>query len=89
MKISPAALKKNLTDLLNHVAKTGERLVVVSRGKVKAAIISAEELDLLQDMDEAVATWDEDEGVEAITLEELEAELGLIEEPPPPPRKRK
>lgn len=89
MKISPAALKRNLTDLLNHVAKTGERLVVVSRGKVKAAIISAEELELLQDMDEAVATWEEDEGAEAITLEELEAELGLIEDPPPTPSKKR
>ncbi len=89
MEISPTALKKNLTDLLNHVAKTGERIIVVSRGKVKAAIISAEELELLQDMDEAVAMWDEDEGVEAITLEELEAELGLIEGPPPPKPSKK
>lgn len=89
MRISPVALKRNLTDLLNHVAKTGERLVVVSRGKVKAAIISAEELELLQDMDEAVATWEEDEGAAAITLEELEAQLGLVEEPPPPKPSKK
>ncbi len=89
MKVSPAALKKNLTDLLNRVAKTGERLVVVSRGKVKAAIISAEELDLLEDMDEAVATWDEEEGIETITLEELEAELGLLEDAPPRKKRKK
>jgi len=89
MKISPAALKKNLTDLLNHVAKTGERLIVVSRGKVKAAIIGADELELLQDMDEAVASWEDEEGVELITLDELEAGLGLTEEPPPPAKKRK
>ena len=88
MKISPVALKKNLTDLLNHVSKTGERLVVVSRGKVKVAIISAEELELLEDMDEAVASWEDEPGAEPITLEELEAELGLIEEPEPA-KKRK
>lgn len=89
MKVSPSKLKKSLDDILDHVAETGERVVVVSRGKVKAALISAEELGQLQDLDEAVATW-EDEDNETIDLEALDAELGLTEEKKPPtPKKAK
>ena len=88
MKVSPATLKKKLSDILARVETTGERVIVTSRGKIKAAIISAAELGQLQDLDDALATWEDEEGGEAISLEELEAELGLSEEPPPP-RKRK
>ena len=89
MKISPATLKKKLSDVLTHVARTGERVVIVSRGKVKAAIIGVAELEQLQDLDEAVANWEDEEGMETITLEELEAALGLDEVAlPQPPKKR-
>jgi prevent-host-death family protein len=79
MRLTPGALKKNLSDILKHVAKTGERVAVVSRGKVKAAIICAEELELLEDLDEALAAWEDEEGDAVIDLEELEAELGLAD----------
>jgi prevent-host-death family protein len=88
MKVSPTKLKKSLDDILAHIAETGERVIVVSRGKVKAALISAEELGQLQDLDEAVATWEE-EGSETIDLEALEAELGLSEEKAAPAPKKK
>lgn len=89
MKVSPTKLKKSLDDILNHVAETGERVIVVSRGKIKAALISAEELGQLQDLDEAVAIWEE-EGGEEIDLEALDAELGLGEgQTPSPPKKPK
>lgn len=88
MKLTPSALKKNLSDILKHVADTGERVAVVSRGKVKAAIICADELELLEDLDEALAAWEDEEGDAVIDLEELEAELGLAEVEPPA-RKRK
>jgi prevent-host-death family protein len=88
MKVSTATLKKKLSDLLDRVAETGERVIIVNRGKIKAAIIGPEELEQLQDLDEALATWEDEEGSETITLEELEAELGLTEdETPPTPKK--
>jgi prevent-host-death family protein len=83
MKVSPTKLKKSLSDILAHIAETGERVVVVSRGKVKGALISAEEFRQLEGLDEAVASWEE-EGYETIDLEALDAELGLTEEEPPP-----
>ena len=88
MKVSTATLKKKLGDLLDHVAQTGERVIVVSRGKIRAAIISPEELGQLQDLDEALATWEEEEGHEMINLENLEAELGLDEISYPPAKKK-
>lgn len=87
MKVSPTKLKKSLNDILAHIAETGERVVVVSRGKVKAALISAEEFSQLQGLDEAVATWEE-EGGETIDLEALDAELGLLEEAASPAPKK-
>jgi len=88
MQVSPSKLKKSLDGILDHIAETGERVVVVSRGKVRAALISAEELGQLQGLDEAVATWEE-EGDDTIDLEALEAELGLNEAPAAPTAKKK
>jgi len=53
-------------------------IVVASRGKPKAAVVSVEDLKLLEELEDALAAREalaEYERGETITLEELEAEL--------------
>jgi len=63
---------------LNRAAYGRERIVVASRGKPKAAVVSVEDLKLLEELEDALAAREalaEYERGETITLEELEAEL--------------
>jgi prevent-host-death family protein len=90
MKISVSALRKNLPDILNRVSRDQARFVVVSRGKPKAAIVSVEDLKILDDLESALATWEEEYGRdEAIPWEQIEAELGLVEPEKPAGRVRR
>jgi prevent-host-death family protein len=40
--------RKEFADLVNRVAYTGERIALTRRGKVMAALVSAEDLELLE-----------------------------------------
>ena len=76
--ISVSKLKDTLSEVLNRAAYGRERIVVASRGKPKAAVISVEDLKLLEELEDALAAREalaEYERGETITLEELEAEL--------------
>jgi prevent-host-death family protein len=42
--------RKEFADLVNRVAYTGERVALTRRGKVMAAIVSAEDLELLESL---------------------------------------
>ncbi|MEW2359286.1 type II toxin-antitoxin system Phd/YefM family antitoxin [Spirillospora sp. NPDC029432] len=44
--------RKELADLVNRVAYTGERVALTRRGKVMAALVSAEDLELLESLRE-------------------------------------
>ena len=48
MKVSVGQLKRELSALLNQVAYGNERVVIESRGKPKAVLISPEELARLE-----------------------------------------
>ncbi len=90
MKITLSALKSSLSDVLARVSREHVRYVVVSRGKPKAAIVTVEDLEILEDLDSALITWEEDYGRdEAVPWEQIEAELGLAEPPRPAPRARR
>ena len=76
--ISISGFKNALSDVLNRVAYGQERIVISSRGKPKAAVISISDLHLLEELEDAAAAWEalkEHERGETISLEELEAEL--------------
>lgn len=45
--------RANLADLINRVAYTGEPIALTRRGRVMAAIVSAEDLELLRRLREA------------------------------------
>ena len=51
--LSIAAARNNLADAINRVSYGGERLVFARRGKPVAALVSAEDLDLLQRLEDA------------------------------------
>ncbi len=76
--ISVSEMKDTLSEVLNRAAYGQERIIVASRGKPKAAVISVEDLQLLEELEDAVAAHEaleEHEHGEAISLEELIAEL--------------
>lgn len=51
MTQSVAEIRKNLSEALNRVKFTGEPVVVTSRGKATAAIVSMEDYHLLEELD--------------------------------------
>jgi prevent-host-death family protein len=42
--------RKEFADLVNRVAYTGERVALTRRGKIMAALVSAEDLELLESL---------------------------------------
>ena len=51
-EISVSKMKDTLSDVLNRVAYGRERIVVSSHGKPKAAVISVEDLEFLEELEE-------------------------------------
>lgn len=47
-RVSIGQVKRDLSELVNRVAYAGERIVLVSRGKPKAALVSVEDLAWLE-----------------------------------------
>lgn len=82
MSVSVGELRNGLSRFLNRAAYGGERIIVTSRGNPKAAVISYEDLQLFEDLEDASAAREalaEHRTGETISLEELEVELGLVE----------
>ena len=80
MMVSTGDFKNALSRFLNQAAYGRERIIISSHGRPKAAVISIEDLRLLEDLEDAQAVREasaEYHAGETITLGELEAELGL------------
>lgn len=76
--ISVSEMKDTLSEVLNRAAYGQERIVIASRGKPKAVVISVEDLELLEELEDALAAreaLEEYERGETVSLEELIAEL--------------
>jgi prevent-host-death family protein len=76
--VSVKELKDRLSEYLNRAAYGHERIVVASRGKPKVAVVSIDDLRLLEEMEDAQAAHEalaEHERGETVSLEELMAEL--------------
>ena len=50
MSISLTEIKKSLGEVVNRAAYGGERFILVSRGKPKAALVSLKDLELLESL---------------------------------------
>ena len=76
--VSISQLKDSLSEYLNRVAFGHERIIVSSRGKPKAAVVSLADLELLEELEEAQAAREalaEYERAETVSLEQLIEEL--------------
>ena len=76
--VSVSQMKDTLSEVLNRAAYGQERIIVASRGKPKAAVISIDDLELLEELEDALAVRDaraEYEAGETISLERLITEL--------------
>lgn len=80
MNIGIAEVRNNLAEALNRVAYQGERVILERRGKGVAALVSMEDLALLEaledreDLREALKARKEKGSV---TLDEIKARLGM------------
>jgi len=75
---SISQLKNALSEFLNRAAYGQERIIIASRGKPKAAIISIKDLRLLEELEDALAAREALEAHaagETISWEEAKAEL--------------
>lgn len=75
---SISELKSALSEFLNRAAYGRERIIVASRGKPKAAVISIEDLRRLEELEDALAAHEALEAYEAgetTPWEEIKAEL--------------
>lgn len=51
-KVSIGRIKRDVSDLVNRVAYGGERIILTSRGKPKAALVSIDDLERLRRAEE-------------------------------------
>ena len=75
---SISELKRALSEFLNRAAYGRERIIVASRGKPKAAVISIEDLRRLEELEDALAAREALEAYEAgetTPWEEVKADL--------------
>ncbi len=79
--VSTSQLKNSLSEYLNRAAFGRERIIIASRGKPKAAVISLADLELLIELEDAQAAREalaEYERGETISLEQLMEELSEV-----------
>jgi prevent-host-death family protein len=80
-KISTADARKKLANIVNRVAFGKEAFVLTRRGEAVAALVSVEDLRLLQEMEERIDVDDawkaRSESEETVSWEELKKELNL------------
>ena len=81
--IPTSEYRRALSDYINRVAYGGERLIIGTKGKRKVAMVSVDDLDLLEmvedliDIHEAKAALEEVKKEGTIPLERLESELEI------------
>jgi len=80
-KVTAADVRKNLSHIINKVAYGKESFVLTRRGRAIAALVSMDDLKLIQDLEERLDIEDawkaRNESDEAIPWESLKSELDL------------
>ena len=79
--VSTAEARKNFSDLINKVAYGNESIILTRRGKKVAAIISTDDLELLQRIEDYIDIQDAKKALaepgENISADEFWKKLGL------------
>ena len=86
MKVGIAEFRNDMADALNRVAYSGDRVILERRGKPVAALVSVEDLELLETLEDredvraarkvGCGRW-ERTGEKPIPWEQVKEELGL------------
>lgn len=84
-EMTASQARENLPEALNRVAYGGDRIRIKRRGKVLAALVSAEDLKLLEELEDRYWAREAEKALEefkksgekAIPWEEVKASLGL------------
>ena len=81
MNLSISKIRGSMADALNRVAYGGERIVLERRGKGVAALVSLDDLELLQELEDRAdveaARKAKAQGGKPIPLDQVLAELGM------------
>ena len=82
MHTSMTELRKTMSDTINKVTYTKERVIIEKDGKPAAALVSIEDLEVLEALEAAEEKEDmrlikERENEERVSFEEVKHELGL------------
>ncbi|MBA3010207.1 MAG: type II toxin-antitoxin system Phd/YefM family antitoxin [Proteobacteria bacterium] len=81
IKVSTAEARKNLADIVNKVAYGKEPVILTRRGQDVAALVSIEELELLQQIEDHIDIEDAKKALaesgDNIPAEEFWKQLGL------------
>ena len=80
MNIGVAEIRNNLADALNRVAYGGERVILQRRGKGVAALVSMEDLALLEmveDREDLRAALKARKEKGTVALDDIKARLGM------------
>lgn len=82
VNFSTSEAREHFADILNSVEFKGERVIVGRRGKPVAALISADDLELLESLEdrldlEMIRKRLAEEGAERIPWEQVKSEAGL------------
>ncbi|MBI2478466.1 MAG: type II toxin-antitoxin system Phd/YefM family antitoxin [Planctomycetia bacterium] len=81
MNVSIREVRDNLADVLNRASYRGERIILERRGKPVAAIVSIEDVELLErlenEADLKAVRKARKEGGKPIPLEKIKARLGM------------
>jgi prevent-host-death family protein len=56
-RVSIGQIKRDISELVNRVAYGGEQIILTSRGKPKAALVSIEDFERLQQKPTQAAQW--------------------------------
>jgi prevent-host-death family protein len=79
-EIGVADIRANLADVINRVAYGGERIVLQRRGKQVLAVVSMEDLELLnaiEDRADVRAAMKARKEKGAVSLEKIKSRLGM------------
>ena len=77
-EVSISKMKDTLSEVINRAAYGHERIIIASRGKPKAAVISIDDLERLEELEDALVVREalaEYQAGETISLEQLITEL--------------
>ena len=80
-RLAVSAVRNSLGDTLNRVAYRGERIVLERHGKAVAALVSVEDLSLLEDLEDRADLAEARRALQdpqRIPYEEIRRKAGLV-----------